>query len=401
MADVSLSSFAGIRNTLPPERIQTVPSRENARVDVVEAVNVDFDNSGQAARRDGTTLRRAGAAHSLWSGKQDCLFASGRTLYRLNADYSATALVADLAEGMPLAYLELDGRVYWSDGVHNGILAGTPRAWGMPIPLSPSLAGIAGTLAAGTYLAALTTVREDGLESGAGLPASIVLGEGAGVRFGWDVPTDASITHVNLYLSEPNGMVLYRAATVAAAAGVANVTGAALAVPINTQWLDQPPPGQALAYSRGRIYIAQGPFVFATAPHGYEHCDLRDYLALDGTHVGLLLGVDGGLFVGTQRATYFLSGARLEDMDRRVVVPAPVIPGSALLVDGMAATGNAELAGRELALFATTAGVCLGMPDGSIANLTAERYAMAAGAQGAAVFRHTDQHNQYLLFLQQ
>jgi hypothetical protein len=177
------------------------------------------------------------------------------------------------------------------------------------------------------------------------------------------------------------------------------ITDAPQALPLATQWQDKPPAGQALAYANGRIYIAQGEFIFATTALGFEYVDLRDYLSLDGSRVRLLAGVEGGLFAATDIAAYFLRGKTFEAMELTVVSNQGGVAGSVAYVDGARASGIKELAGKRCVVFATGDGVLLGLPDGSVMNLTQERYRFAIDAAGAAVFHETDKLNSYLLFM--
>ena len=398
----TFASFAGIRNTLPAERLHALPTKDDPTCDLVEAVNVDIDNSGQAARRAGQSIKRAGAAHSLWAQGDMCLFVTGTTLRRLYPDYTSELLASGLTANLPMAYVEVNGRVYWANGVQSGVLAdGRSRSWGMEIPATPGLSAIGGYLTAGKYQCLVTHIRSDSQESGAGLPGQIELAAEGGIRVTWELPDDTDIDHVQVYLSEPNGMILY-------AAGVpvdvddlfAEITSARLALPLNTQWQDKPPAGTCLAYSRGVIYIAKAGFVFPTTALGYEYCDLRDYLALDGSGERFLIGVEHGLFYGNAKRVYFLAGDRLADFTVTTISETAGVRGSALHVDGEMATGLKELAGKTCAMFTCGDGVMLGLPDGSVMNLTQERYRFTATAVGAAGFHQSDTLNQYLLFLQ-
>lgn len=401
MADPTFSAFAGVNNTLAPERLHSLPTRDNATCDLTVAVNVDIDNSGQVARRVGTTQKVAGAAHSLWAHGNDCLYVQGTTLKRLNADFSSTTLATGLTAGLPLTYVAVNGRVYWSNGQQTGVYADSAnRSWGMAIPDAPGLQAIDGTLTAGTYQAVVTCVRGDGQESGAGMASVITLSDGSGLRVTWDIPLDLDIADIHVYLTEPNGEVLYQAAEAAASLGSVDITSAGRFLPLDTQWLDAPPPGQDLALHRGRIYIAAGAFLFATTALGYEYVDMRDYLALDGTTIRFVIGVERGLYVATEQQVFFLAGDRLEEMSLKTVVNAAGVARSAVLADGFAVTGNQALAGQQAALFATAEGICMGTPDGQVVHLSQDRYRFTATASGAACFRQTDNLNQYLLFMQ-
>jgi hypothetical protein len=399
MADVTFNAFAGINNNLPAERIRGVPTKDNPTCELVAGVNVDIDDSGQIRRRPGQVTKVAGAVHSLWASQDNCLFIAGTSLKRLNPDFSATTLANGLTADAVAAYVEVNDRIYWTNGVQTGVVsAAGNRTWGMEAADSPTLAAIAGQMGAGLYQAAITFVRGDGQESGAGMTSQITLTADQGVRLTWTAPTDPAIVEVNLYLSEPDGMILYQAAAVTAVAGTADVTNPTLALPLNTQWNDAPPAGAHLAYHNGRIFIAEGAFVFGTTALGYEYVDLRDYLALDGTSIGFLVGVPGGLYIGTAKAVYFAGGDRLENFTRRTLVESSAITGSAVLADGFAVTGRAEMDGHQVVLFATAAGIHMGTEDGAITNLTQNRYALPAMGASAALFRDPHTIQQYQLF---
>lgn len=402
MSDFTIQAVAGIRNTLTPERLHNVPTRKVPAVDLVEARNVDIDDSFAVARRGGQTLESASIAHSLWANADQsmCLFVEGTSLKRLMSVGGAVVTLAlGLTSGQRMAFVEVNDRIYFSNGAQTGVVDGSVRSWGMAATEAPAVSAIAGLLGAGVYQAAYTHLRRDGQESGCALAAQITLADGAGLRFTWNLPDDADVDQVALYLSEPNGMVMYQAGVYPVAALAADVIGPSLALPLATQWLDAPPAGQCLALHNGRIFIGAGAFVFGTAALDFEHCDLRDYLALDGSAVRFLAGVTGGLFIGTAQAVYFASGERLESYTLRKVSTAPAVIGSVVTANGAVVTGNAELSPHEVVLFTTAEGVFLGLPDGSVQNLTQERYRFAPGAEGAAVFREEATRHQYLLVL--
>lgn len=397
MKDIKLFGFKGIRNTVEPERAKGMASKDDAAVDLTAATNVDLDDSGMLSRRDGLIMKSAGASHSLWSNGDLCFFMRGGDLFRLNDDFTVAQLAQGL-RGTPSVYVEVNGRTYFSNGAQTGVIDGTCRSWGMELPPTPGLTAVAGTLGAGTYQVVLTHVRADGQESGAGLPGVIEVGENGGVVVDWPEVDDASIEYVNVYLSTPNGMVLYRADTVDSAESVTTLRGPALVYPLATQWLDKPPAGNHLAYSQGRIFIAVGNTVYATGALGYELVDLRDYLPFPATIV-FMMGVKAGLYVGTEAGVYFCSGTRLDEFTLALVVSAPAVPKSAVLADAAAITGNEELAGRRGVIFSTADGVYMGTEDGTITNLTQERYGFRPGRSASAVFRLGAKIKQYLLFM--
>jgi hypothetical protein len=402
MSNPTFYAFGGIRTTLDPERLGRAVRQRGGidqRTDLVAAINIDLDDSGRASRRAGQTRVAAGAAHSLYAAGATCLYVQDGVLRRLNPDYSSVALQTGLGAA-PLRYVSVNGAVYWSDGTRSGaVVDGVAAAWGMAIPpAQPAARVVAGQLPAGHYQYALTWLAEDGQESGTGPAAQVQLAvDGGGLVLTWAPPRDPRIARAALYLSEPDGTVLYRALVADAGAGSATVraTGAALA--LATQWLDAPPPGQDLSYHRGRIWIASGAHLFATSALGYGYCDLRDYLALDGSAIRFVAGLEHGLYVGTGRAVYYLAGDSFADMTLNSVVDGFGVAGSAVVVDGFAATADAALAGTQCLLFACALGVCLGKPDGSVVNLTYDRYRSNMDLTGSAVLRTEAALTQYLL----
>lgn len=397
---VAIAGVRGIDNKAPPERLRTVPARDAPLIDLVEAQNVDIDNTGRIARRAGQTLKVAGSTHSLWSNGQVCLYVKDGTMYRLDEGFASTAIAAGLTDD-PVAYVEVDGRIYHSNGRTTAVVdAGRVRSWGLRLTDIDVAASVTtGAMEAGVYLFAMTLLRADGQESGTGLAQRIDLGANAGIAFSWSVPADPGIVGVALYVSQPNGEVLYQAATVDAEAGQYTYAGGARSLELATQWLDAPPAGQVLALYRGRIYIAAGDVLYATAPLGYEYCDLRDFRAIDGSAIRLLAAMEEGLLIGTARGVWFLQGNDFRDSTVSLVMAASCVTGTLDLVDGRVVTGRDELAGKVVALFATDQGVLMGLPDGTLTNLTQEHYAMTPASRGAALLRD-GAATQYLLCMQ-
>ena len=390
MPDLTAKTFAGVRNTLPAERLKPE--------DLVEAVNVDLDDSGRPSRRGGQVTHIAGNVHSLWSDGVTCLYVSDGGMYSLFPDFSTKLVALGLSEA-PMAYLSVNERIYHSDGRRSGVFdGGAVRSWGIPLDALPLTATTtSGALPAGVYQMAMTLIRNDGQESGTGLALRLDLPENSGITFSW--PTDdlpAGVVDVALYLTAPDGAILMQAVVVDVLDGATTYRGGARSLPLATQWFDAPPAGQCLAHYRGRIYIAVGAELFATTALGYEWCDLRDFLPFDGTRINLVAAVDNGLFIGTERAVYFAGGQDFGGFTVTVKLDGAAVAGSLVTGDGQKVTGRAELAGVAVVMFATSAGIVVGLPDGSLNNLTQERYLFSTGV-GAAVLRHDSTKTQYLL----
>jgi hypothetical protein len=381
---VTYESFSGLRNDVTPERFTPA--------DLTVASNVDLDKSGRLARRNGYTSVLAGAVHSLWV----CLFAQGSQLNQLNANYSTTNLTA-ITPGLPLSYCKVSERVYYANGADTGILEnGVVRSWGLAVPPLPGVTAAAGNMPVGTYQFAVTYLRNDGQESGAPLAGSISLPDGGGLSFALPVPTDPGVTGKILYLSTPNGDVLYVCEVLPAAATTASYIGdtTELNLPLNTQFFGPPPAGQLVGYYKGRMFVAVDDTLYYSEGFGYELFDLRKYIALDG-RITLLApmyehemyegGRNSGLFIGTDRSCGVLVGAAPEDFQYVPKVNYGAVEGAVDYVDG-SLFGDDSQGARLLPMFLTTQGICVGMPQLNIRNLTRSKFSFPVSGRGAALF---------------
>jgi hypothetical protein len=215
--------------------------------------------------------------------------------------------------------VEVNGRIYWGNSHESGVIAaGASRSWGMDIPSrravhrrrqpDPRAVSVRGH------------PRAQRLARIGRWPPFRDLAErrrGRASHLGH--PQRSDHRAVRVYLSTPNGAGLYLADECPMDDLYTELASCAFAVPLNTQWQDKPPAGHALAYANGRIYIAQGEFIFGTTDLGYEYVDLRDFLALDGSRVRLLAGVEGGLLLPpTTPPTSFAARPSRHGDDHRV-----------------------------------------------------------------------------------
>ncbi len=381
---IAYETFAGLRNDVAPHRFEMS--------DLALATNVDIDASGGLARRAGRTLKRAGAVHSLWSDDTTALFVEDGALKQLNADYTATTLRADLTPGLRMAYQKVNDRVYFSNGAQSGLLhAGTVRSWGLPVPPLPLVAATVGDMPAGGYQFAMTYLRSDGQESGAGLAGRITLPAGSGLTFTLPVATDPDVATKAVYLSTPNGDLLYHALEVANAVTAAIYTNDTLelTLPLETQSLSAPPPGHLLGYHRGRMFVALGDTLFYSEPAAYEWFDLRRYLSFD-SRITLFAPIEDrdypGIFVATETSTGWLQGADADAFKYVQTADYGAVPGTVSYVDGSLLAQGASGA-RMLPVWLSTQGICAGMPGGQVQNLTRAKYRFEAQGSGCALFK--------------
>jgi hypothetical protein len=394
-----MATYKGFRglNTVDPET-------RLAFDELREALNIDLDKTGLARRRKGYTVINEGTAHSLWSHGDLTFFVRGTELRRLQPDDTDTLLAEGLTLDKPVSYAEVNGEVYWGNGQQQGVIrGGVNHPWGILPPASPSLTVLAsGSLPPGKYQACATLIDVDGREGPAGMTSSITLANNTGgieltLLSGLSAPR---IKEARLYLTPANGDQFYLVGTITASAPSLFVVGGHYTIPLRTQDLRTPPPGQIVRYYRGRLWIAQNHVLWFTDALGYHLHDPRRNFYLLPEPINLLEPVTDGLFIGSDR-TYFLAGTQPEEMNLREVASYPAIAGTSVLADGSHVRIGEETLHGPSALWASPKGICAGASGGVFLNLTEKRIAMETAHIGAGLFREQGGLRQYLALLQQ
>jgi hypothetical protein len=382
---VTYSKFTGLRNTVDPERFDAG--------DLVVANNVDIDVTGRLSRRGGRTLVTATATHSLWADREIALCVQGSQLFRIATDYSLSLLKSGLTAGQRMSYTRVDDRVYMSNGVESFVLdQGRVRSWGLPVPPYPTVTIGTGQMPGGAYQFVTTYMRSDGQESGARIAARIDVPANGKLTFQLTIPADVGVVGHNVYLSRPDGDVLYLALYVPVATVSASYAGdtSEFAYPLKTQFLSAPPAGHLIAYFKGHAFVAVEDMIYPSEATAYELFDLRNYIPSDGriTLMGALEDNDGngsGFFIGTDKSCGVLIGANPAEFKYVPKADYGAILGTQAFIDGaLFADGATKVGG--LPAWVTTQGICVGMPGMEIRNITRSKYNITAGGNGAAVF---------------
>ncbi len=211
--------FKGLANVLPPERMGFSYLQS--------AKNVDIDDTGMIRRRPGYKKIYGGVAHSLWSDGRVCLLREGDELKELirpnapGAPYGVRSLRQGIDSERRMAYLSLNGTVYYSDGAITGAIdtrseVCVPRTWGMRPPLPPELSNTTGGLRQGRYATALAYVRRHGAysptggqESGTSALSYIETTPSGGINAAVTASDDPGVVGINLYMTTASGETLY------------------------------------------------------------------------------------------------------------------------------------------------------------------------------------------------
>jgi len=283
--------------------------------------------------------------------------------------------------------------VYFSNGTDTGIVeGGAARSWGLPVPPTPGVSVTVGNMGAGAYQFTMTYSRADGQESGAALAGRADVVDGSGLNFALPVSSDPSVVLKTLYISPPNSEVMYWALSAPNGQLTAQYANNALELnlPLLTQFLGPAPAGQLVGYYRGCMFVASGNVLYPSEPFAYELFDLRKNIQLDGriTMFAAMEDKDGsssGLFLGTDKSHGILFGDSPEDFRYVPKADYGVVEGAMTYVDG-ALYGDNSAGVRPLPVWLTTQGICVGMPDMQIKNLTRTKFGFTAAGTGAALF---------------
>lgn len=342
-----------------PSQGRTQPPEQMRRI---RDLNVDSD--GVLTTRAGAVLSGAalsGGRQFVGSGLQ----IAGALLNAARAPLATTS--------GDLVFAEHGLSIYWSDGAKTGRLyGGVSTNWGCEVAPMPTLAARSGSLIAGTYAVAATYLDALGVEHGADVAAQITLSATGGITASV-LRTDPSAVGVRWYLAGPHGEALY---------WVGDTSGfsAAITEPASTTivcdriGLMPPMPATALLTWRDFILVGDGKDLYPSvgqAVHLFEPTANVQQFPQD---VLCGAGLKDGFYVVTQDQLYWVEGAASPQAWR----PDPIGHGvkyasGSLKVSASMLPALQMQSDTEIALFASTRGLVVGLPGGQVLMPTAMR----------------------------
>lgn len=385
---LTFKSFRGINNVLRPERLSADALQQ--------ATDVDIDVTGQISRRQGYARTSIEAHTNLFDAGDFLLSTVG-----LNGDLTAIAGEARTTIYPSLGHERVwycglpDGRVAFSNGLICGLTDGaTATGWGVPVPSGVGSAmGIPGDLFDGEYRWQITYVRlSDGREGGPAYSEPVTITEGGIFLSGMPVLAGYRI---NVYLTSHNDGGAYLAGSTTNA--IFSFTGKndALVQPCRTDFCQPAPAGICPTFWRGRALIAERNVLYASRPNDWEAFDVRRDYKQFVDPITLVVPVDDGIYVGTEKELAFLAGNQFDALVYRRVVDGRTVLGSGVSVPG-ALVKQGEGAGQGAAMLCIADGrIVAGFNGGGIIRLTENVY----HTDVTAVHAHFRDHNgtpQYL-----
>ena len=133
-----LNGSTGLNVVVDPVRLQYDPERGIQELAV--ALNVDIDQTGRVSRRRGYERLNSTPCHSLWNGAGRTYCVADGWICTVEEDFSYTQRALLQHPNEKVWFLNVNGDVFWSNGLENGILRfGTiPEAWSFLMPQSES-----------------------------------------------------------------------------------------------------------------------------------------------------------------------------------------------------------------------------------------------------------------------
>lgn len=380
---------AGLNNRASAE---SPPVDENGSpTSLLEAVNVSLDGYGNPRRRPGRALRVAGSRGlSVFPMGQWLLGLVDGTLgaYRQASDGTLT-LDAVLATPGDLfcTFAGDDDSVWWSNGTTGGRIADdlSVHPFWIDTPDPVSLVAGSGALAAGRYEVSITAVDAQGRESGASGAVGILLSANGG--FTVSIPA-APIGTVRwrLYVTPPNGEVLYQQAELPASATSVVVGNLTPSAKMETQWIHPLLPCQTLRYGHSRLFGLANNVLIWSEPYRLGLMSPDNHIVL-GSEATLLEpvgdGTDGaGVWVADHKRTYFMAGADPEGWQQQARYPHAAVPGTSCTLPG---TYFGLDITSEVAYWRARNGTpCIGLPGGQLIALREDSLAMPVDAERGA-----------------
>ena len=389
--------FLGINNVDPPERLKNDSEGSELRA----AVNVDIDKTGRVSRRDGYVKRYAGTnTHSLWSNGRVTLFVEDGTLKSLDTEtWQATAIRTGMTRFGKVAYQDVFGDVYYTDGNQTGVYTreGVDTVMGIPTPpTKPVLVPGSGILPAGWYGVVFTAVDGAGRESGPTFAEFVELPNEGSIEVSGLPTVVAGASGINIYMTKPGGDVFYKHTSVNFAGMPASVTLSSLPTGhiLRTKDLQPMPAGHMLMFHQQRLYVAADYVVYFSEPYNYGLTNIVKNFIQMPSRITMMQPVEDGFFISSEdEGVYIVNGRDPEQFSMRKVSDYHAVEGTGVEVPRETFQ---EGSGGRVCMWVSKDGIYAGMQGGSVKNLTQGKYAVRHGEEGIAVFRNKDGINQVL-----
>jgi len=325
--------------------------------------------------------------HSFWTNGTVAYVVDYGTLYAISDTFAKTSVITGLTPGLHMSYCDNDGVIRCSNGVNLWTLTGTVSVLaGINSPTLQPVLSVAGggSLPAGIYQATISFISPTGEESGALKPVTVIAPKGSTLSTITISGIQQAVGYQTcVYLSPPNGDVLFRIAKTSATSLTVSVAPKTDGVRCRTMLLARIPPGQIVRYSSARLLVAKGKTLFYSelfAPHLYNPA--KNYISF-AENITMVEPVEGGVYVSAD-ATYWLAGD---------IAQAPLItatPNKAVIGT------SADIESTNNVFWMSERGMTVGAPGGEVSNVQEKNVAVDPAIAGASLYREQDGMKQML-----
>ena len=330
MKTISKGPWLGINNRLPDFALHKDKVGDYLR----DAINVDVTDSGHLVRRKALILVQAlTGAHSLFGE----YLVIDSAIYRITLPAYTQTLVKTLASNAKMAWHELNGDIYYSNGTDTGRIdaAGNWTPWGLPLPAEPTVSTLPGGLPAGYYQVAVSYARYSGGTS----VANLLEEGGVSPSNNYELTSDGALrvtlpaatvgaTHINVYVSTQNGSIPMLQAVVAAGTATVDVTVLNMGRDAVQRFEEPLPAGHRVFSFNGRLCCLSGNTLYYGLPYKPGYYDSVAGRVPFPEAVSIAIGNQSGIYVAADK-TYFIAGADLDgEVVLRDVLPYGAVPGT-------------------------------------------------------------------------
>lgn len=365
MKSVNIEDFSGGIDNVSP--VGSLPDK-TAR----DILNFDPNPTGKLTLRPNLVQQEAltGVVGAVQVG--DDLIVVADTIRRFYATRGFSVSIGAAPAGTGVVGAEFNGDAFIQIGVTQLRVRGEQVGpWSLP-EINPHVSVVPGALPAGVYKVAVTAVDTFNAESGA-TPMVVTLTEPSAISLSWATPTGALASRV--YCSATDGETLYLQGEASGVFTIANLRDDTAM--LTTAFMQQPPNASVVSAYKARVLLAAGSTLWVTEPYAPHLVNyVSGFIAYDAD-IQVVQSVDGGVYVATDRRTYFVQDIGLDSQRQVVVAEVGAVMGSAVLLPD----------GRGTWL--TPYGQAFGDPGGKLDFPQRQRYAPPiASAASAGVFNH-------------
>jgi hypothetical protein len=369
---ISIPGFSGVDNVHSPDaRTFQPPGEMEKRLPaLVAATDVDLDDDGWPSSRRGTSeLAELTSGLGGFSGNGLLLVQEAGTISVIDTTtdpVTATPLITGLDAADPIRFHEFEGQIWWCNKEHCGRITadGTATNWGQQIPSTPTLGTTAGSLPAGRYIVAVTTLDANGIESGCLLGAAIALNGSQAITVDlttYDPNAVSARIYVGKYDSAGPGALLHEATT---AIGDLPATVSTLGnskYPLKSQLLRGPVPARTLGSYKGMLLLGRNQWVMPSSGLSHHLFRVGTEALMFTAAVQGIVGLSAGIWVATEGGLFWVAGETLPTM-RRVLVDSEYYARHGFAVDGYKLPFLQT--DGQVAVFVSRHGIVFGLPSG-------------------------------------